>query len=371
MRKNTVAVLDVGSSKLQLITGERGLNKTFLIKSSAETGYAGFSEASFFEPEKLSAAVQSVVKKAEAGLRNSIDELYVGVPGEFIASYCKFFNISLHKKKKITQEDVDKLYETAFTAKTQKYKLIARSAVNFILSGNRKVTSPKGQISDTLGGYLTFYLCDNNFLKIFDGALKSVGIKKIEYFPTSLAEVLYLFEPYERDMGGILLDIGYLTGTFSYFSGDGILFEKSFSLGGGYITAKLLNDFNLPFSAAEKLKRMVNVSYNPYEDARYEWEDGLKAYSVPVSKVNASVKEVLDALAEQVALCIEEGVVNYSGNVVISLTGGGISYIRGAKEYLAGRLGAIIQTVTPNLPIYNKPINSSSFSLMDIALKNK
>ena len=183
MRKNTVAVLDVGSSKLQLITGERGLNKTFLIKSSAETGYAGFSEASFFEPEKLSAAVQSVVKKAEAGLRNSIDELYVGVPGEFIASYCKFFNISLHKKKKITQEDVDKLYETAFTAKTQKYKLIARSAVNFILSGNRKVTSPKGQISDTLGGYLTFYLCDNNFLKIFDGALKSVGIKKIEYFP--------------------------------------------------------------------------------------------------------------------------------------------------------------------------------------------
>ena len=147
--------------------------------------------------------------------------------------------------------------------------------------------------------------------------------------------------------------------------------EKSFSLGGGYITAKLLNDFNLPFSAAEKLKRMVNVSYNPYEDARYEWEDGLKAYSVPVSKVNASVKEVLDALAEQVALCIEEGVVNYSGNVVISLTGGGISYIRGAKEYLAGRLGAIIQTVTPNLPIYNKPINSSSFSLMDIALKNK
>jgi cell division ATPase FtsA len=147
------------------------------------------------------------------------------------------------------------------------------------------------------------------------------------------------------------------------------LFEKSFSIGGGYITAKLLDDFKLPFSAAEKLKRMVNISYNPYEDAHYELEDGVKVYSIPVSKVNASVKEVLDAVAEQVAVCIEEGVVNYNGNIVISLTGGGISYIRGAKEYLSKRLGAIIQIVTPNVPLYNKPINSSTCSLLDIALK--
>ena len=258
MRKNTAAVLDVGSSKLQLTVGERGLNKTFIIKSTAETGYAGFSDSAFFEPDEINNAINAVVKKAVAGMRNTLDVLYVGVPGEFVVSYCKYFSISLLKKKKITDEDIEKLYDTAFTAKTPKYKLIARSAVNFMLSGNRKVSSPKGQVSDTLGGFLTFYLCDVNFLKIFDKALKNAGVKHIEYFPSSLAEVLYLFEPYERDRGGVLLDIGYLTSTFSCFSGDGILFEKSFSIGGGYITAKLLNDFNLPFSVAEKLKRMVS-----------------------------------------------------------------------------------------------------------------
>ncbi len=370
MRKNTAAVLDVGSSKLNLLICERGLNNTFIVKSSAEVSYAGFSDGEFFEPDATERAIQAAVKKAELAYRDKIDVLYVGVPGEFCVSYCKFFTISLLKKKRITDEDINKLYDTAYTAKTQKYKLIKGSAVNYVLSGNRKVSSPKGQVSDTLGGLLTFYLCNVSFLKLFDRAFRALGIKRIEYYPTSLAEVLYLFPPYERDKGGVLIDIGYLTSTFSYFSGDGILYEKSFSLGGGYITAKLLDDFSLPFSAAEKLKRMVNVSYNPYEDAVYEIEDGNKLYAVSVTKVNDSVKEVLDAIAEQTAKCIEEGIMNSSAGYQISLTGGGISYIRGAKEYLAGRLGTIVKTVAPDVPMHGKPINSSSLSLMDMALKD-
>ena len=103
MHKNTVAVLDVGSSKLQLIKGERGLNKTFLIKSSFEVNYSGFSDATFFEPDEVAKAVSSIVRKAESGLRNSIDELHVGVPGEFIVSYCKYFNISLFRMKSFTK----------------------------------------------------------------------------------------------------------------------------------------------------------------------------------------------------------------------------------------------------------------------------
>ena len=370
MNKNMAAVLDVGSSRLNLIVGERGLNKTFIIKSSAEAPYSGFSQSAFFDPQDVVHAIATVVEKAEAGLRSKIDVLYVGVPGEFVESYCKYFNISLLKKKKITDEDIAKLYDTAFSAKTQKYKLIARSAINYVLSGGRRVCDPKGQTSDTLGGLLTFYLGDINFLKIFEKTLKELGIKRIEYFPTALAEVLYLFDGYERDKGGILLDVGYLTSTLSYFSGNGILYQKSFSQGGGFITAKLHQEFKLPFHSAEKFKRMVNISYNPYEDACYEVEDGFKIYSESVSKVNTTVRDVLYPLAEKIAQCLEEGVIGSSTNTTVYLTGGGISYIRGAKEFLATRLGANVQIVVPNLPIYDKPINSSAFSLMDVALKN-
>ena len=371
MRKETVAVLDVGSSKLHFLVGERGLNKTFIIKSSAEASYSGFSESAFLEPDEVPRCIKALVNKTEAELRESIDAVYVGVPGEFMLSYCKYFKISLPKKKKITDEDIARLYDAAFNLSSKELKLIARSVVNFVLSGNRKVSSPKGIVSDTLGGMLTFYLGKSSFLQLMDRALKAAGIGRVEYFPITLAETLYLFESYERDNGGILVDVGYLTSTFSYFSGDGILYSNHFSHGGGYIMARLYEKFSLnTFSAAEKLKRMINISYDPYDDARYEVEDGGKIISVPVSQANAAVKECLDEMSEKIAGFIKEGVLNYNGNIVISLTGGGISYIRGAKEYLAGRLGAVIRTVAPRIPMFDKPVNSSAFSLLDVALKN-
>ncbi|MBP5308890.1 MAG: hypothetical protein J6Z34_07130, partial [Clostridia bacterium] len=364
------AVLDVGSSKLHLIVGERGLNKTFIIKSSAEAAYSGFSESAFLEPDEVPKRIRALVAKTEAELRTGIDRIFVGVPGEFMISYCKFFRISLTKKKKINDDDVAKLYDAAFNLNSKELKLIARSAVNFVLSGNRKVSSPKGAVSDTLGGMLTFYLGKSDYIQLLDGALKSAGIGNVDYFPVTLAEILYLFESYERDNGGILVDIGYLTSTFSYFSGDGILYSNYFSDGGGYVTAHLYEKFRLSsFSAAEKLKRMINISYNPYDDARYEFDDGGKTVSVPVSSANAAVKECLDGMSEKIAAFIKEGVLNHHGNTVISLTGGGISYVRGAKEYLAGRLNAVVKTVAPKIPMFNKPVNSSAFSLFDVALK--
>ena len=52
------------------------------------------------------------------------------------------------------------------------------------------------------------------------------------------------------------------------------------------------------------------------------------------------------------------------------LTGGGITCVKGAKEYLASRLSANIEIVTPNLAEFNKPNQSSSIALLSYSLKN-
>ncbi|MBO7377617.1 MAG: hypothetical protein J6U35_01940 [Clostridia bacterium] len=370
MKKRSVAVLDVGSEKIRLMVGERGVNKTFVIKSSVDAQYDGYSDAVFYKPAELPRIIDALVNKAQSEIREKITSVCVGVPGEFIVSYCKEYKINFPKKKKITSEEVSKLYEAAFSAKSDKYKLITRSAIYYFLSGGRNVTEPKGLVSDSLGGNLTFYMCDVEFLKIFDKALKACGVTRVEYYPVSLAEVLYFFDNFERDKGGVLADVGYISSTVCYYSGDGILYEKSFSMGGGEITAELYGKFKIPFSAAEKLKRMINVSYNPYEEARYEVEDGGKIYSVPVSSANAAVKDALDRIAQNIAVFLDEVALPNTGSHALSLTGGGISYIRGAKEYVAARLGAVITTVAPDIPLFDKPANSSSFSLLDLALKN-
>ena len=376
MQKNTVAVLDVGSSKLSLYVAERGLNKTFLIKSSLWASYAGYCDAVFFKPEEVPKCVHELLQNAEAELRADIGKVYVGVPSDFVTSYCKFFKISLGKNRKVTEEDIDKLYNAAYNVKNPEYKLISRSAVNFVLSGNRKVSSPKGAVSDTLGGMLSFYLAKESFLQIFNGEFKNLGVEA-EYIPTALAETLYLFDGFERDKGGVLIDVGYIAGSFTLFSGDGVLYSAGFPMGGGHITKLLFGAFReklgekFTFAAAEKLKRMINISYRAYEGAQYEFTDKGNVFSVPVSEANDVVRHGLDELAEQISRCMEDGAIGYKGGLSIWLTGGGIAYIRGAKEHLSRGLGAIINTVAPKVPMYDKPVNSSAFSLLDLALKKQ
>ena len=57
MRKNKSAVLDIGSSKITVAIGERGENKTFLIKARKEFEYDGYTEKTFIDVESLSRAI--------------------------------------------------------------------------------------------------------------------------------------------------------------------------------------------------------------------------------------------------------------------------------------------------------------------------
>ena len=53
------------------------------------------------------------------------------------------------------------------------------------------------------------------------------------------------------------------------------------------------------------------------------------------------------------------------------LTGGGIAFLRGAKEHVANRLGMDVRILTPNVPLMNKPTESAVLSLMDLALEQQ
>ena len=54
----------------------------------------------------------------------------------------------------------------------------------------------------------------------------------------------------------------------------------------------------------------------------------------------------------------------------ISITGEGISYIKGASEYIAKPLNWLTEVVYPDLPYYDKPVWSSRITLLAMALSD-
>jgi len=368
MQKKHVAIIDIGSSKVTAVVGERGVNKTFIIKSKYSFDYDGFSDGVFFDELKLKKELFSLAGYLLKGTYGKIDKVYVGVPGDFTKVFIRDGQLSFSKKKKITDEDVDALFDSAFVMSSTKHTLINRSAIVYELDDFRRLANPVGANSEILSGKLSFIVCSNYFIDIVKQTLLNAGFSAVECVSSALAQALYLVEAETRDRIAIIADIGYITSTFSIIQGDGILFQKEFNFGGGYITAGLVERFAVDFDVAERLKRKVNLSAI-CSGGSFDVLDGENGEYYPINDVKDSVKKSLDILCENLAIAFEESGYVIPDYVPLFITGGGITYLRGAKAHVSNRLGMAVEVLGPKVPLMDKPIESTVLSLLDLALE--
>ncbi len=367
MQKKQVAILEIGSSKVTAVVGERGINKTFVLKGRYSYNYDGFADGLFFDLGQLTAVISKAIDTLRAITRESLLSVYVGVPGEFTEVVVKDSQISFPNKKKIKEEDVDLLFDSAFVMQSGKYTLINRSAIVYELDDFRRLSNPIGANSEILKGKLSFILCKNYFIDSVGPAILQKGVNNIEWISTSLAQAMYLLDGETRDRLAIVADVGYISTTVNIIQGDGILYQKSFGYGGGYITAVLSEKFSLDFAVAERLKRKVNLCVLA-PNSVYEIVDCDNGEFYSASEVNNAIFNSLDELCEKISDALENSGYILPEYVPLMITGGGIPYLRGAKEHVANRLGMVVETLSPAVPMMNKPTESSILSLLDIAL---
>ena len=367
MRKKQVAVIDVGSSKITAVIGERGINKTFVIKGRFSYDYDGYVDGAFFDEDKLKRILYSVGDRIRKETHGEVKEVYVGVPGEFTKVFVKDSQISFSKKKKIKEKDVDALFDSAFVISSSKYTLINRSAIVYELDDFRRLANPLGSTSEILKGKLSFVLCSNYFIDIVKPILESAGIIKVECVSSDLAQALYLVDAETRDRIAIIADVGHISTTVTIIQGDGLLYKDTFSYGGGYITAEISQNYSIDFDLAENLKRQVSLtSISPSSGVNLIYGDNGQYYSA--DEIKELVLKSLENLCESLSESLENSGYSIPEYVPIMITGGGITYVRGAKEHLSGRLGAIVEVIAPKVPLMNKPTESAVLSLLDLAL---
>ena len=171
MRKKSVAVLDIRSSEITAVVGERGVNNTFIIKSKYTCAYDGYAEGKLIDEDSFLFAVNDAVRStvsATGGIRT----FYVGVPGEFTKIINTDKVTSFQSVKKISKADCDYLAGMSAPSDTDEYQTIRHSCLYYVLSDKRKIIDPIGTISDSLQGKFCFYQCKNSFVDILKKAFK-------------------------------------------------------------------------------------------------------------------------------------------------------------------------------------------------------
>ena len=370
MAKKNIAVLDFGSEKITVLVGSRDVNKSINIKGIGQENYEGFADGEFIEPKNLERAVGEAIKKAEKNSNTQINELYVGVPTEFCFCLCKNVSQNYPKPKKITQRDIDNIYDSFNEFRDIKtHQVINKDYVYFVLGENNKVSNPIGQVDSKITACLSYVLVENSFLNLVNKALMRNNISKVRYVSSTYAQSLYLFDEEQRDRYALLVDCGYITTSVSLIRGRGLLNLSSFSLGGGHISADLSKCLKIPFSCAENLNKKIVLCVEPTDNDVYDlYVDG-SVMPISMKIANAIVESRIEVIAQGIQKCFNVWQYNFPDFIPIYLTGGGLSFMKGAKDLLAKLLSKNVEIVSMPYSRLNKTNYSSSMAVLNYALE--
>jgi cell division protein FtsA len=269
------------------------------------------------------------------------------------------------------------LFDSIGTEDANGYVLTDSHAIHYKLDDNRRVYEAEGLKSFKISALISYVYTAKNYVNKLKNICKLLGVNKVEFISESLAESKYLVSKEERDLKRIIVDVGYLTTNVLVTYGTGLLYQKAFSYGGGYITADLIKivevdrpiEVALKFEIAERLKRKINLGYDIKTEGYYQLTVNDEDFLLPLQKSNVTVRFGLDQLAGLIDAVMRECPLDVTVNAPIALTGGGIAYMRGAKEYISSRLEMPIQILTPQIPFMNKPDESALLSLLNEALE--
>lgn len=371
--KNSVAIVDIGSTSVVTMIGEHGVNNTFNISGKGEIFYAGFQNAEFLEPENLKLVIANSISNAEISSDKKVYEVYVGVPGEFCSCVTKSINLTFPKYKKITEFDVQNIFDTGNDFYTDPmFKVINKSVIYYEIDGSKRVIDPIGMKAKTVTGVVSFVLARKSFTNSLKSIFAELKIMVKGFISANLAEGLYLFDPKMRDKYSILVDVGYITTNVAIFRGNGLLFLNSFSMGGGYITADLLECLKISFAEAEKLKRKIILGWRagPRDVYEIEGSDGhIQTYSA--AACNDIVSDRIEMICDYIQKCLDNCVYALPEFLPINFTGGGFNFIKGIKSVVSNKLKRKVNLVSPTYPNISSPDYSSEVGLMYLALHDE
>ena len=378
--KQSVAILDLGTSKITVLIGSRGINDTINLDGVGVCEYDGYACGQWLDGERLSHCIGQAIAGAEARARQKIDKLYVGVPNEFSQCHVVDVSISLNKKRRVTEKDVQTLLDTGNTFDDPNRTVINMQPIYYTLDNSHKLIEPVGMTSTKLSGSISYMLARNDFIEDITAAAGLAEIEEVEFLSASLAELILLFDDFRRDKCVMLADVGALGTALTIGRGDGICVQKYFAWGGRRITDALADKFGISYKQAEQLKRKVILSLEPDfvppsdEDEppvvqkEYELEVAGEIKRFNVAETNLAVRLEIEQLARYIQKALKQCNYDYPEYIPLSVTGGGIIPMRGAIEYLSECLMHETEAVKPLQPMLDSAPLSSALGILNMVL---
>ena len=369
--KTTVATIDFGTSKIVTLVAENSGSQRCDIIAAGVARYDGYLDEGWNNPADLDEAIRRSIADAEEQSGVKIREINVGVPGAFTRVYATKVNNPLKgTDPRVSSADVREAFnKAAENLEDIPGVVIHSSPAWFMVDTSKKTLEPVGMKGREMTAFISFVVGNRYFIDDVTTRMAELGITVSGFFSTTAGEAMLYLNEQERDHTSVLIDMGYLNTEIIGVEGDAVIYHKMINEGGGHIAVALADGLDIPLTSAEEIKRQFVYGIDS-SDEKYEvtGADGEKQAVFTRDQVKPIICKAVDEIAAQIKEAIDQdfgGLGNWSS---VFMTGGGLSFNRGGKEYLSGKLGRAVQETPRRTTKLNSHCFSSALGLIDLII---
>jgi len=347
MKMNTrqIAALDIGSSKIRIAVAEVNEEmKEPIIRGYGEVPARGISKGLISDVEEATKAIKEAKRIAEKMSGLLIENCYVGITGDHIRGIDTNGRISVSKEntpglgepREIIQSDVRKVLEhtKGFPLHSER-EILHLFEKEYIIDSQHGIKNPINLNGRRLE--VKVHLSTYNVISVSNltKCINKAGLNIERYVLQSLASSYSTLDKDEKELGTILLDIGYGITDVIVFYKNSVYHTGTVNNAGNSVTNDISYMLKITHENAEQVKKDYGWAEDTIIPKREVIEfKGLAGRNkkdidnISLAKyIKARMEEILqDAMLEANNADIIEGI-----NPVICLTGGGAT-VRGCEE---------------------------------------
>lgn len=318
-----IAAIELGSSKATGIVGKKHPDGSIqIIAVASEKSSEFIRKGVIYNLDKTSQCINSLIKKLEKSINDSIGRVYVGISGQSLRTIRNTEMRHFDEETKISQELIDAMMDSNREVPIIDQEILEVAPQEYKV-GINYLPDPVGVPTDHIEGRFLNIIARNSLKMNIDNCFDQSNIEIVDYITQPIAVANAVLTNSEKRSGCMLVDFGADTTTVSLFKNNILRHLAVIPLGGNNITKDICSQF-IEEEEAEELK--VKYGYAYYEPSE---KDADKVYKIDNKcSIEASLlQDIIEARLNEILANVWNQVYlsGYSDKLLAGavLTGGG------------------------------------------------
>lgn len=350
MKDNIIVGLDIGSTAIRIVVGQRNLendNKLQII-GAVSVPAEGINKGIITSIEDATSSISACTEKAERLVGVPINNVWVNINDPYIKCERSKGVVAVSKSDgEISQDDIERAIEAARALSVPpNHEILHVIPINFTVDNQENIKDPIGMSGIRLEVETLIIQSLSSQIKNLTKAIYRTGLDIEDLVLSPLAAAEVVVNSKQKELGVAVINIGASTTSLAVYEEGELLHTSVLPIGSEHITSDVAIGLRCPINLAERIK----IEYGSADSTKFNKKDEIdisdlaKEEDINEDVPNVSEKyiaEIIEARVEEIIEKVDDELktIERSGMLPagVFLVGGG-SKLKGLVECARNKL---------------------------------